>query len=278
LNSYKMMLAAGAAALSMTTAAHATVINVYTSVAPNAFGSPSYAPYVANATGAIHDGAVSRGNSSDPSYYHQQSSVQADQVIVTGFPSWMGKVDPGTVFGSAYTNELGNRMLFGLRVDGQGQKISIDQLSFNAFSTDAGNELGFGFGAGSYGYSNDYMGVNAGADGILWTSDDTFVTSGLSSQLVDGIVGRGSGNADAAYCSGCTLQQQQAAIDAAAAYWSKPAKFTGTYTYGTDVMGSGTFDIGVAGVPEPATWALMVGGFGLAGVALRRRKELALTA
>jgi hypothetical protein len=27
-----------------------------------------------------------------------------------------------------------------------------------------------------------------------------------------------------------------------------------------------------AGVPEPATWALMLGGFGLAGVALRRRQ------
>jgi hypothetical protein len=31
-------------------------------------------------------------------------------------------------------------------------------------------------------------------------------------------------------------------------------------------------------VPEPTTWALMIGGFGLAGAALRRRRAVAAVA
>lgn len=33
-----------------------------------------------------------------------------------------------------------------------------------------------------------------------------------------------------------------------------------------------SFDTAVAGVPEPATWAMMIGGFGLIGGAMRRRR------
>lgn len=33
-----------------------------------------------------------------------------------------------------------------------------------------------------------------------------------------------------------------------------------------------SFDTAVAGVPEPATWAMMIGGFGLIGSAMRRRR------
>ncbi|MGZ6020926.1 MAG: PEPxxWA-CTERM sorting domain-containing protein, partial [Phenylobacterium sp.] len=35
---------------------------------------------------------------------------------------------------------------------------------------------------------------------------------------------------------------------------------------------------GGGAVPEPASWALMIGGFGLAGAALRRRRQVALAA
>lgn len=34
------------------------------------------------------------------------------------------------------------------------------------------------------------------------------------------------------------------------------------------------FDVGVAAIPEPATWAMMIAGFGLAGAAMRRRTRI----
>ena len=37
-------------------------------------------------------------------------------------------------------------------------------------------------------------------------------------------------------------------------------------------------EVNVAAVPEPETWALMLGGFGLVGVMLRRRRGLAISA
>ena len=38
---------------------------------------------------------------------------------------------------------------------------------------------------------------------------------------------------------------------------------------------SGAYRITVAGVPEPASWALLIAGFGLTGVAMRRRQRMA---
>ncbi len=247
------------------------VVSVVPWLAPNAFGSPSWSAAQSNAVTGMMNGGVATG--SGPSAFVPNSSVTASQVIVTGFPSWMGKVDPGTAFGPAYANELGNRMTFAVSVVGTGETFSISQLAFNATSSDPFNGLGFGFAAGGYNYGPGYVGVLYGIDGKLGGGDDTLITGGLNTQLVNAIFGRGSGNSYAAYCPGCSLADQQAALDAAAAGSGAPFTFTGTYTLDR-ASGSGTFQ--VAAVPEPSTWALMLLGFaGLGVMAYRRRSPSA---
>jgi len=54
---------------------------------------------------------------------------------------------------------------------------------------------------------------------------------------------------------------------------NNPTFSPGTYNF-TGFFSSGTLKISElsAAVPEPATWAMMIGGFALAGASLRRRK------
>lgn len=257
------ILSAASLLLGMLTSANATIIDVTPWVAPNAFGSPSYAAAVANANYALYHNLNSYG-AAGPEQFNAQSNVTASEVIVTGFNSWRGVAAPG----APYQSELGNRMLFGLRIDGQGSQFSISQLSFAATSSDPGNELAFAFAQGSYNYSLDYQGILKGQDGLLFTNDDTFVTTGLNTQLVDGLVGRGSGSSFAAYCPGCTVPQQQAEIDAAAAYPGSAFTFTGAYTLGA-ATGDDTFHI--SAVPETSTWVMMILGFAGMGVMAQRR-------
>jgi len=242
-------------------------IVVTPTVAPNVFGSPSYAAWVTNSYQAQYQGLSTFGTVGTPTYYAAESVItDRASVVVTGYNSWRGNANPT----GAFSAELGNRMLFGLHIFGNGNLFSISQLSFNATSTGDSGGLDFGFGEGSYNYSNDYVGIQYGADGVLGGGDDVLITSGANTQMVNEIIGRGSGNSYASYTTdpGATNQDKLNGIayDPANAWTS----FTGTYSLdfgGNAVTGAGTFQA----VPEPTSMAALA--LGAAALLRKRRKK-----
>ena len=242
---------------------------VYPSIAPNIFGSPGWAQYASNAIFALGNGLAANGTPNTPSYYQQQSLVTPQQLIVTGFPSWDGLVDPGTVFGPAYANEFGTRGHFGLVIHGNGTQFSISELSFQGHSNDPADLLNFAFATGAYNYTSNYVGIIFGIGG----NPNTDITSGPNTQLVDALVGKGSGNADPASCPGCSLAGQQAAINALSPAFAAMTQFTGKYTL-TDLSntvlgsGSGTFAI----TPEPSTVGFLAAGLASLALLVRKRR------
>jgi hypothetical protein len=233
---------AGAAVFASAGAQAQVGIEITPSLAPNAFGSTYWGPYVDNAFLAIFSGQDEYGDSSTPGYYRALpvNEVLAKHMCVTSFPSWLGLINPGSNFGTSYATEYGNRLHFGIRITGNGQKISISMLSFEATSNDPDNILGFAFATGDYGYSASYVGINYGVDGIRGTTDDELITDGANTQLVDEIVGRGSGNAF--WPGEGQSTYSQATIDDYVASLPKKLTFKGKYRMIENglVIGTGT--------------------------------------
>jgi hypothetical protein len=262
-------LAAGALLGSADVASAGSVQIVVTpNSAPNGFGSPSYNGWVSNAITALENGYSSYGTPGTPEYYTKApAQMSLKDNIVTGFSSWKGVAEPGGSFAS----ELGNRLLFGLHIVGDGvQQFSISQLSFVMDSTDADNSLDFTFAQGAYAYSNQYVGINWGADRVKGGGDDFVVTSGANTQLVDEIVGRGSGNAWAVYDTDPGATRQEKIDLAVASIQQTPFDFIGTYKLdlgSSAVMGSGSVQFNAVPLPA-AAW----GGMALIGAVGAVRK------
>lgn len=246
-------------------------ITVLPALAPNGFGSPSYAGWQQNAIYALMHGLSTYGDPTLPTYYHQVSNVSQEDVLVTSFPSWHGQANPGGVFGPAFASELGTRVLFGLVINGNGSQFSISQLSFVMSSTDPYNGLGYSF-PGGYGYSDGWVGVQKGGDGLLGTSDDVLIKGGASTQLVDALYGRGSGNGYWPSCAPgpCTIAEQQAALDEAAGYNAPdPYLFMGEYSLGGF---TGQAQVTITPTPEPFSIVLLGSVVTLLATRLRRKR------
>jgi hypothetical protein len=247
------------------TAGYADIqVNVIPSLAPNAYGSPSWPGWTQNAVYAIQNGLTSYGNPNLPTYYNQVKDFTANQTIVTNFPSWMGEADPGSQFGAAFASELGNRMHFGLDIVAtNGQTFDLNDVSFNSFSS-PGAGLDYGWAAGPWTYSPWRIGITAG--GAVYNNGED------GSLAVTRFIYIGSGNSYEADCSPCTAASQQAAIDAAAIAGGGYT-YTGTYrvkdSSGRVFSGSGAFD--VAPVPEPSGIILLVSMLGIFGFVQRKR-------
>jgi hypothetical protein len=238
------------------------VITVFPSLGANIFGSPNYDAYRDNAITALRTGVSQAGTPGTPGYYQQVaagSPILLTDLVVTDFNSWRGKADPG----GAFAAETGTRLYFGLSIVSTtpGERFSIDQLSFEATSTDPFNTLDYSLPAGFYEYSRDYVGVRFGPNG------PEFITSGPASQEVDALFGRGSSNAFEVLSTfpGATNQEKiDLAFDGVAGF-----RYTGTYSL-NGVTGTATVDITAVPAP-PGVVLLASGGLALLGRRLRRR-------
>lgn len=251
-------------------------ILVTPSLGPNE--SPSYNVYRNNSLVALESGAPTEGTQNTPAYYQaipSGGSVLLNHLVVTDFTSWLGRANPKAEFGPQYEFETGTRLYFGIAIRpdaasllaGTNTQFSISQLSFRGTTTDPNKVLDFGFGAGEYEYSEDYVGLLLNKDGTVRKR----ITSGPNDQLVDALIGRGSSNAFEALAQpGLTNQD---AIDQALP--TAGFKFTGRYdlTYsdraGNPRNATGEETVSVVPVPEPSTTATL--GLGLACLSLFRR-------
>jgi len=213
--------------------------------APNSLGSPSFAGWTTNAINGLENNISTVGNpQTDPTAYYRVSNLgDRGNIVSGGFTSWHGVADPGTVFGPAFANELGNRLLFGLHILGNGTQFRLSNLSFALHSSDPSDTFQQIDNFSTDSYTPQRVGINYGPDHIKGTGDDVRITSGPGTQLVDELMYVGAGGA--LPNSGTGTPQEQ--LDAAKATYDSlmPFHLTMVYTLVNDTS------VPLAAAPPP---------------------------
>ena len=100
------------------------VLDVRPSPPPNAFGSPSWGPYLANAMPSLITGGGDVGDrATDPTAYHilNDGRFGTGDIMVTSFKSWRGLAAPPAPFNLEY----GNRLHCGLAAESIGGEGAV---------------------------------------------------------------------------------------------------------------------------------------------------------
>ena len=281
-------LLAGTLASMGSARADTITIQQYFSPAPNVFGSPSWAGYVANAMNSLENNLGNIGNpATDPTAYYQLNDgiFTPGMAEVTSFNSWMGQAGPAAPF----NNELGNRLHAGVVITDTGGTFTLADVSFAMHSSDTAADFtdagtcpsGAG---GSLCWENDLsgtdfskgtrIGINFGGDGAPGGGDDTvYDTSnpGNDATPLNELVYVGDGNAFWPGGPGDSLTGQ-AAMDE----WTNYMK-TNHLSISNVYCVKGTCNQATVAIatPEPASIAVL--GFGMLGLGLRRLRRRKVT-
>lgn len=253
------------------------VITVYPSIGPNIFSSPYADPYIANAVQGLQNNGATTGTPGFPSLYSTTGpTVPINQIIVTNFNSWLGHLNPGTMFGPNYANETGNRIHFGVSVVSTNpgtQEFSLSQLEAEIISTDSNNFLGVPREFIGGDYAPDFIGVITDANGNII---DVLDSGEVGTTPVDALFFFGYGNAfeilDTNFNDPNSLSQSEfaALIGDPSLTSSVPFSLTGNYYLGN---ASGGTTVDIVGpqfiVPLPAGVWIFAGAVSL--LAARRR-------
>jgi hypothetical protein len=251
------------------------LITVFPSVAPNKFGSPSWPGYVNNAvnisgTGGIQNGGAATGNPASPTFYSATNSISTPDLIVTNFPSWRGFANPGSVFGPAFANEFGNRLTFGLYINGNGSTFTINQVDFDIQSNDPNNVVSFSGGLDGFVYDSNTQNTIVGRSAI---SGNLVLDPAPGDPLTElWYVGPGVAFEVDDTDPGATLQDKinNTLLDPLLQPPNAPFDITATFTL-DDFASTGSATVAVTpsgaleAVPEPTSALLLATGVGLAG-------------
>ena len=262
------------------------VVPAYAPVGPTL--SPSWPGYVTNAIDALMGGtpATVRGTPDfDPAAYEAVTSqpISPRELVITpDFASWRGFAAPTPGWDGPsmqFAAENGNRVHFGLIIesDDDTTPFALDDLDWELNWLDLpaktpSTQVDTPFKSGSFKdtmYSTSRVGVDYGPDGVLGGGDDSEITSGASTQLVDALyyVGIGDGFVAEDTGGGAT---DQADIDKIVDGLIVPQRLKVTYMLGDTKMAMGSVDI----LPEPGSFVIAIMAV-LGGWSVIRRRRFA---